>query len=206
MLEADTPLPDYTNSSLVAIMRAMTLSLPAALEAMLFASGEPLSHTQLAELLGTDEAMIKAAIDDLQAQLSDRGLALVENGSQVELRTTPAASELVRQLREREFSRDLGKASLETLAIILYRPEGATRSEIDWVRGVNSATAVRTLLMRGLIERGEDVTDRRRARYHATLDALAHLGITKREDLPRYAELSAAIREREVLAEVEAET
>lgn len=175
----------------------MTLSLPAALEAMLFASGEPLAKKQLAELLNASEDMVTAAIEELRTQLQGRGIVLVENDTLLELRTAPEASELVRQLREREFSRDLGKASLETLAIILYRNNGATRSEIDWVRGVNSTAAIRSLLMRGLIERSEDTVDRRKARYRATLDALAHLGITQPQELPRYNELAHAIAERD---------
>lgn len=181
-------------------MGRMTLSLPAALEAMLFASGEPIQKKQLSQLLGASEEMVSAATNELRAQLETRGIVLVENDTLLELRTSPEASELVRQLREREFSRDLGKASLETLAVVLYRPEGATRSEIDWIRGVNSTAAIRSLLMRGLIERSEDTVDRRKARYRATLDALSHIGITRPQDLPRFSELSSAIEERETAA------
>ncbi len=86
---------------------------------------------------------------------------------------------------------------METLATIAYKTEGAdkggagaTRGEIDWVRGVNSSAALRTLLMRGLIEGREDERDKRRIRYSITTEALAHLGLSRIEDLPRYAELS----------------
>ncbi|VAW32449.1 hypothetical protein MNBD_CPR01-531, partial [hydrothermal vent metagenome] len=108
----------------------------------------------------------------------------------------PQAYEIVKTLRESEFSKDLGKAGLETLAIIIYR-KGATRSEIDWIRGVNSSATVRSLSLRGLIEGKEDSIDRRRIRYQATPDALAYLGVSKSEDLPQYAEFSQAIRETE---------
>jgi segregation and condensation protein B len=128
--------------------------------------------------------------------LAGRGLALVETEEELELRTAPDASGAVKKLRESELSRDLGKASLETLAMIVYRG-GATRGEIDWVRGVNSGAAIRTLMLRGLIERTEDANDKRRARYQATVDALAHLGVSRREDLPRYAEFTATLAEEE---------
>ncbi|MEA2702018.1 MAG: segregation and condensation protein [Candidatus Parcubacteria bacterium] len=184
----------------------MTLSLPSTLEAVLFAHGEPMGKKQLADVLGIPADMLAAGLRELARTLESRGLALVETDTQVELRTHADATAVLKKLRESELSRDLGKASLETLAIILYQ-NGATRSDIDWVRGVNSTAALRSLLMRGLIERGEDVTDRRRARYTPTVDALAHLGIGSKEELPRYAELAGALaKERVVQGAVKAET
>ncbi|MEK9184393.1 MAG: hypothetical protein AAB892_01530, partial [Patescibacteria group bacterium] len=60
----------------------------------------------------------------------------------------------------------------------------------------------RTLLLRGLIERTEDPGDKRRARYLPTVDALAHLGVGKREELPRYAEFTATLVEQEEKAQL----
>lgn len=181
----------------------MTLSLPATIEAVLFVSGEPTEKKRLCSLLGIPDDMLSAGLTELRNILREHGLALVETDTQVELRTHPDAAPVIKQLRESELSRDLGKASLETLAIILYQ-NGATRSDIDWVRGVNSTAAIRSLLMRGLIEKGEDRADRRRARYTATVDALAHLGVTSKEELPHYGELAgtlSAAREAQPLPE-----
>lgn len=166
------------------------LTPPAALEALLFASGEPLSKKRLAALLGFSDKELRMALDALAAELSGRGVALIETGEEIELRTAPEAAALVKRLRESELSRDLGKASLETLATIAYRA-GATRGEIDWVRGVNSSASLRTLLMRGLIEGREDPADKRRIRYNLTTEALAHLGLRTPRELPRFSELSA---------------
>ncbi len=167
------------------------ISPPAALLALLFASGEPLEKKQLTTLLEltTDELAVVLAtlIDSLQGS----GLTVIETEHEVELRTAPEASVIVKKLRESELSRDLGKGSLETLAVIAYR-DGATRSDIDWVRGVNSSASVRTLLMRGLIASEEDAHDKRRVRYTLTPEALAHLGIRHKDDLPRAAELRTA--------------
>ncbi|HEX5774778.1 MAG TPA: SMC-Scp complex subunit ScpB [Candidatus Paceibacterota bacterium] len=174
----------------------MALALSARLEAVLFASGEPLEKKRLAALLGVPSSELDEAATELESQLASRGLSLVATDAQFELRTHPEAAEAVKALRESELSRDLGKASLETLAMILYKG-GATRGEIDFVRGVNSTAALRSLLMRGLIERTEDASDRRRARYLPTVEALAHLGVGKQEELPRYAEFSAALAEQE---------
>lgn len=176
----------------------MQLTPPAMLEALLFASGEPISKKRLATHLGVSNDMLARAIDALKETLQGRGLAIIETDADIELRTAPEAAELVKKLREHELSRDLGKAGLETLSIVLYRGS-ATRGEIDWIRGVNSSQTLRSLLLRGLIEKTEDQTDRRRVRYIPTVDALAHLGVKNKEELPRFSELSATLTEKETV-------
>ncbi len=170
----------------------MPLSTESLLEAVLFASGEAMPKKRLASLLGISADQLQAAADRLRETLTERGLALIETGGELDLRTSSEAADIVKKLRESELSRDLGKAGLETLALVLYK-NGATRGEIDWVRGVNSSTALRSLLLRGLIRRTEDPTDRRRARYEVTSEALAHLSAERLSDLPRYEEFSAAL-------------
>lgn len=166
------------------------LTPPAALHALLFAAGEPVEKKQIAKLLSIKESEVRYALKALTDSLAGSGVAVVETETEVELRTAPEAAALVKQLRESELARDLGKASLETLAVIAYQA-GATRGEIDWVRGVNSSASLRTLLMRGLIEGREDEKDKRRIRYSLTTGALAHLGVTDAGSLPRYRELAA---------------
>ncbi len=171
----------------------MELPPPALLQALLFASGEPLSKKRLASLIGVSPSVLQQATDMLSEQLQGSGLAIVETEQELELRTAPEAAEAVKKLREAELSRDLGKAGLETLAVIAYQGS-ATRGDIDWVRGVNSSQTLRSLLLRGLVEKSEDEKDRRRARYHITVDALAHLGVARKEDLPDYQELHGALK------------
>jgi segregation and condensation protein B len=170
------------------------LSIASSVEAVLFASGEPFEKKPLAALLGVSADELKAALLELGSSLVGRGVALVETADEVELRTSPEASALVKKLRESELSRDLGKASLETLAVVAYQAD-ATRGDIDWVRGVNSSTSVRNLLLRGLIEGREDASDKRRIRYSITTEALAHLGVRRADELPRFAELAPAAKE-----------
>jgi len=167
---------------------------PAAVHALLFASGGPLKKKQLATLLGLKDTELKLVLGALIGLLKGSGTTVVETDTDVELRTSPEAAPIVKKLRESELARDLGKASLETLAVIAYQT-GATRGEVDWVRGVNSSTSLRTLLMRGLIEGREDERDKRRIRYSLTTEALAHLGIARASDLPRAEELSAGATE-----------
>lgn len=164
------------------------ISPPAALHALLFASGEPIEKRQLAKLLEMTDEEFAIVLSTLSNSLKGSGVTVIETEDNVELRTTPDASFVVKKLRENELARDLGKSSLETLAVIAYHT-GATRSDIDWVRGVNSSTSIRTLLMRGLIDGKEDEHDKRRIHYSLTIEALAHLGITHIDDLPRSSEL-----------------
>ena len=166
------------------------ISPPAALEAILFTSGGPIEKKQLLTLLGITAEQLTAALANLAEGLGGHGLAVIETEEEVELRTAPEAADIVKKLREDELARDLGKGSLETLAVIAYE-DGATRGEIDWVRGVNSSASLRTLLVRGLIEGREDPADKRRMRYTLTTEALAHLGLNRTSDLPRAAELRA---------------
>ena len=166
------------------------ISPSAALEAVLFAAGGPLSKKRLAVLLSMTDSELSAAMLRLTESLAGRGLALIVSEEDAELRTAAEASAIIQAFREGEMSRDLGKASLETLAVIAYRG-GATRSEVDWVRGVNSTASVRTLLLRGLIDGKEDRVDKRRTRYTLTTEALAHLGLRSVSELPRVEELGA---------------
>ena len=161
---------------------------------MLFAAGGPVEKKEILTLLGIKPAELAMASSALHGLLAGGGLALIETKEELELRTAPEASGLVKKLRESELSRDLGKASLETLAVIAYQ-ESATRGEVDWVRGVNSSTSLRTLLVRGLIEGREDPADKRRVQYALTTEALAHLGVPSAEALPRYGELTKILAE-----------
>ncbi len=168
------------------------LTPPAALEALLFANGGPIDKKQLVRLLALNDAELAVTLGVLSDSLKERGITIVETAGEVELRTAPEASVIVKKLRESELSRDLGKASMETLAVIAYQT-GTTRGEIDWVRGVNSSASLRTLLIRGLIEGREDERDKRRIRYSLTTDALAYLGISRAEELPRAKEFMKSV-------------
>lgn len=130
---------------------------------------------------------IKTAINKLQEFYKDRGLVVITTDEEVSLGTHPDTSALIEKIRKEELSRDLGRAGLETLAIILYKGP-ISRREIDFIRGVNSSFIIRNLLIRGLIERAETLVGERSYSYKATLELLRYLGISKKEDLPQYKE------------------
>ncbi len=162
------------------------------IEALLFWKGEPLARATIARSLNVDPAQVDEALTGLRTSLEGRGLALMEVNDEVALVTAPEASDLIERLTKEELSKDLGKAGLEALSVILYQgPIG--KSDIDYIRGVNSHYILRSLMVRGLVERLPDPTDQRSYHYRATAELLAHLGVTSIEKLPEYERLRAEI-------------
>lgn len=162
------------------------MKLDKTIEAVLFWKGEPITKKRLSEMLIENETAINSALDSLEQRLSDSsGLILIRNRDEVSLGTSPEVSKTIDALTKDELNRDLGKASLETLTIILYYGP-ISRTKIDNIRGVNSSFILRNLQIRGLIERQKDPKDERAFLYMPTTDLLSYLGIGKIEDLPEY--------------------
>lgn len=161
------------------------------IEAILFFRAEPVTVGKLAAALKVKEKEIEEALVELYGVLSNRGITLVQSGDEVELRTAPSVSELIEALTKEELSRDLGHAGLETIAIILYKGQ-AKRSDIDYIRGVNSSFTLRNLLIRGLVDRTND--GGRGFLYKPTTDLLAHLGVSKLEELPEFDKVKEALK------------
>lgn len=164
------------------------ISLAQQLEAFLFWSGEPHTITELAELFGVEESILEITATDLAEQLRERGIVLVRSGRGLLLATHPQASPVIEKARVGELSKELSKAALEVLAIVFYK-NGASRSEIEYIRGANSQMTLRTLLIRGLIEKVEHPTDNRQSYYMPTAETLLTLGISQNTALPEYNEL-----------------
>jgi|SRR3989344_5671836 len=159
------------------------MDLSSKIESILFFKNEPIVLSELSKMLDTPKEKLQITINKLQEEFKDRGIVLITNDDEVSLGTHPDASELIEKLQKEEFSRELGRAGLETLAIVLYRGPVARR-EIDNIRGVNSGFTLRTLLVRGLVERTE--SNGRSHMYKPTLKLLQHLGISKKEELPEF--------------------
>lgn len=161
------------------------MTLDAQIEGILFFKGEPISIGALSKLLSVNEDEITQAIDILNTRLTDRGLTLVWKDDEVVLAVRKELSNILEDLRKDELQKELTKASLETLSITLYK-NGATRGEIDYIRGVNSSFILRNLQIRGLVERVTDPNDSRRYVYKPTFETLQYLGIEHISDLPDF--------------------
>ena len=167
-----------------------TNKLATTLEALLFAAGEPLSLAHLAKLSGATPGDVKVALDTLAQRLTS-GITLVRSGTTAALAVAPGMEGTVNQLLGDPEDREIGQAGLEVLSILLYQGP-ATRSQIDYIRGVNSTSSIRTLLMRGLIERTRG--ESREGVYHVTTDTLTHLGVSFADELPESASLKESLK------------
>ncbi len=163
----------------------MPILLSSQIEAVLFYKAEPLSVKRLSQIFKKDDREIKNALAELHEELKGRGLTLVEWEDEVTLGTSKDVSGLIETLTKEELLKDLGKAGLETLSIILYQGP-LSRAEIDYIRGVNSNFILRNLLIRGLIERMDNPKDQRSFLYKPTLELISHLGLSRIADLPDY--------------------
>ena len=169
------------------------LTLDSQIEAVLFLKAEPLSKKLLAKILEKDVDEIESALSLLEERLETRGVTLLSKDESVMLVTNPEMSNVIETIRKEELSRDLGKAGLETLSIILYKAP-ITRAEIDYLRGVNSNFILRNLLIRGLIEKVSNPSDQRSYLYKPSFELLSFLGITKVKDLPEYGKIQEEIK------------
>ena len=159
------------------------------IEAILFSLGRGLSHTELRKLLEIEEDTLTGALLLLRKGSPGRGVVVVDDGSMVELRAAVEASEKIDHIRKDEYSREVGKAGLEVLAAILYRGP-LHRSEIDFIRGVNSSQTLRTLTMRGLVRKGiSEKGGSRGAIYEPTTELLGTLGVAHVSELQDHMEV-----------------
>ena len=162
-----------------------------AIQAILFATGESRTFASLAKELDTDTQSIASAVQELQTSLLGQGVELVVLDDTVSLATSPSYSDLIQSIRKEELSKELSKASAETLAIVAYSP-GTSKSQIEFVRGVNASYSLRALQMRGLIEQKGSG---RSTGYWPTTAILEHFGVTHIEDLPEYTTSAKTIQD-----------
>lgn len=160
------------------------------LEALLFASAQPLLPSDVAVYLG-EGADIAGLLLELQARYAPRGVNLVRRGERWAFRTAEDLSFLLR--REQQETRPLSRASLETLAIIAYH-QPATRAEIEEVRGVATGKGTMDLLLEtGWVRmRGRRRTPGRPVTYGTTDAFLDHFGLESLSDLPGLDDLKGA--------------
>jgi segregation and condensation protein B len=160
-------------------------NIEAALECLLFVSGEPVPLSELARALGQEENAVEGALRSLQIRLAEQGSGLqilrIAGGWQMATRSEYA--EVVGRLLARG-STKLSRAAMETLAIVAYR-QPVTAPEIEAVRGVNVSGVLKTLLERRLIlEAGRKETVGRPMLYKTSPDFLHYFNLADLSQLP----------------------
>ena len=174
------------------------LELTPLVEALIFASDGPIKIERMAEALDKDPAEIAAAIEALEADYADRprGFFLQQVSGGYQLRTHPEYADYLRKLghsRPFKFSRP----AMESLAIIAYR-QPVTRSEVEYLRGVDSGSVLKTLLEKRLIRiLGKKDVPGKPMIYGTTREFLELFGLPDLSSLPTLSEFSELIPEEE---------
>ena len=162
-------------------MSAPELQRP--IEALLFVAGEALWIPHLAKLLDAPESDIATALQQIEAEYSDRGIVVREVAGGYRFATSPLARDVVEAYLLPPKT-TLSTPAMEALAIVAH-VQPVTRGEIESIRGVNSDSVVSTLLDRGLIaEAGRKDVVGRPMQYKTTSFFLESFGLRSLDDLP----------------------
>jgi segregation and condensation protein B len=164
--------------------------LKSEIESVLFVSGEPVKISRIAKITGAKKPEIENAIMVLQGEYSgQRGLAILTKEDEVQMATNPENAGIVDQLVKSEIQENLSRAALEVLSIVAYRGP-MTRMDVEAIRGVNCSFTLRSLLMRGLVERIENPKDNRGYLYKISFEFLKKMGVDNVAKLPDFETLS----------------
>ena len=161
-----------------------------AVEAALFVAEHPLTATELRQHVG-EAGDLAAALATLLDHYAGRGINLVERGGRWHFQTAADLAHILR--REKDETRKLSRAAMETLAIIAYH-EPVSRAEVEAIRGVQVAKGTLDVLMEAGWVRpaGRREVPGRPLIYATTHEFLSHFGLSSRRDLPGMDDLRAA--------------
>lgn len=160
------------------------------IEAILFAAENPMTASEIAEHAGLAESVLPH-LTLLADNYAGRGIEIVERGGRWHMQTAADLAHILR--REREVSRRLSRAAVETLAIIAYH-EPVSRAQIEAIRGAQVAKGTLDILLEAGWVRpaGRRETPGRPLLYATTPAFLTHFGLESRRDLPGVDDLRAA--------------
>jgi segregation and condensation protein B len=156
------------------------------IEALIFVADEPLTTKILAEVLDEDREIIESAVEELKNEYEQRmsGLQIREIAGGWQISTRTEFHEEIRKFLKTRPSAKLSLAALETLAVIAYK-QPATIPEILEIRGVQSASAIKTLLDKRLIvAKGRKETVGKPMQYGTSKDFLIQFGLKDLSELP----------------------
>jgi len=159
-------------------------------EAILFAAGEPVSISRLAEASGIDTETCNKIIGQLERKynVSDSGLRIIRLDDSYQITTRAEYAPFIKTALEIKRHAPLSQAALEVLAIIAYNQPIVTKSNIEQKRGVDSNSVVNTLVERGLIEENGRMLELpgRPVKYRTTQAFLRSFGLNEIEQLPPF--------------------
>ena len=166
---------------------ADTNKIPAAIEAILFASGEPVDFQKLTDALGINEDELQTAADTLEKRLkeTESGLRLLRLDESYQLCTRAEYADYIRKVLDLRKRTPLSQAAMEVLAVIAYN-QPVTRAYVEQVRGVDCSGVISSLTEKGLLEeRGRLELPGRPLLYGTTQNFLRCFTLRSLDDLPR---------------------
>lgn len=168
------------------------MNIKSALEAILFAAGEPVPAARLSLILEVDETFIWDAANELSHEYEEngRGIRVLKLDKSLQMCSAPEYASVIGKTLEQRKPPMLSQPALETLAVVAYF-QPVTRAYIDQVRGVDSAYTVGVLIDRGLIERCGKLDVPGRPSLLRTTDVfLRTMGISDLSQLPALPDIS----------------
>ncbi len=175
------------------------------IEAILFASSEPISKEKLIKELGIERTLLMQIMEYLKEKFSDseHGIQIIEVANGYQMVTKPQYKEVLEKFYGNKRISKLSVPALEALAIIAYK-QPVTRQEIEEIRGVNSDGVIKTLMERDLImKKGHADLPGKPSLYHTTKKFLDYFKLTSLKELPPIEELAERVEQEELFNENE---
>ncbi len=162
------------------------------IEALLFASPEPLTQTKVNGVFDPDTPNLKEVVEELNEQYAqgNHAFKIQQVAGGFQLVSRQEYEHFIRRMLNKSGRLTLSSAALDTLAIIAYKqPVG--RYEVEAIRGVDSSGVLKTLLNRNLIKiKGRDSGPGRPLLYQTTDKFLEHFGLNRLSDMPKLKEIT----------------
>lgn len=160
--------------------------IPYAIEGILFAAGEPVKTAKLAAVLEIDIQAVEEAVRILKYEYDtqERGFMIIDIDEGYQICSRPEYYNYIQVILGEQRRQALSNAAMEALAIIAYK-QPVTRGQVEYIRGVNSDSAINRLSERGLIEEcGHLDAPGRPILYRTTQNFLRCFGLSTPKDLP----------------------
>lgn len=186
---------DLRNSGESGISRGLD-ELKSICEALIFVADEPISAQTISQITGESPQVVSAAIEQLANEYRERGsgLQIRQIAGGWEMTTRPEYHEYIRAFLKTKPSAKLSVAALETLAVIAYK-QPVTVAEILEIRGVQSASAIKTLLEKKLIvAKGRKDTVGKPMTYGTSKEFLIQFGLKDLSELPSIDDFQDLVR------------
>ena len=155
------------------------------IQAVLFASGEPVEASRLAKLFSVNTGVIDNLIDTINDDYESLPFQVLKLGGSYQMVSRPEHADIIREALEAKHNAPLSQAAMEVLAIIAYN-QPVTRNFIEQVRGIDSNSVVASLVSKGLVaEAGRLEIPGRPIAYQTTATFLRCFGMKDIEALPK---------------------